>query len=347
MRLTDIGIRALPIPATGQKTYFDEALPGFGVRVSQGGSKSFVVMYGHKRQLKTLGRYPDKSLKEARKEAHVILGAGEVVLTPDEASAALGGYVEDFLAHCRKHNRDRTVRDYERHLRLHLPAKPTRERLAEKFLELSDRPGEYRHAFLTIRTYFNWCVSIGHIDRSPIEGMKLTISPQPRTRALSAEEIKTIWQYEDRPFTDVVKIMLLTGQRRGEITAIQPEWVGDDVVNLPASVTKNGRPHTFPIGAVAKELLAAAPFRYQGWSKAKARMDKATGVTGYTLHDLRRTFVTHHAAIGTPLHVAEKLVNHVSGTFGGVVSVYNQHKYLDEMKVAAQIYETYLVSLME
>ncbi|WP_417629027.1 Arm DNA-binding domain-containing protein [Pararhodobacter aggregans] len=78
MRLTDIGIRSLAIPAKGQKTYVDDTLPGFGVRVSQGGAKSFVVTYGARRQLKTLGRYPDKSLKDARNEARVILGSGQV-----------------------------------------------------------------------------------------------------------------------------------------------------------------------------------------------------------------------------------------------------------------------------
>ena len=67
--LTDIAIKALPIPTTGQKTYFDDQLPGFGVRVSQGGYRSFVVMFGPKRQLHTLGRYPTTSLKDARKGA--------------------------------------------------------------------------------------------------------------------------------------------------------------------------------------------------------------------------------------------------------------------------------------
>ncbi|MEH6728947.1 MAG: Arm DNA-binding domain-containing protein, partial [Hyphomicrobiales bacterium] len=69
MRLTDLSIRQLKAPDKGQKTYFDVGLPGFGVRVSQGGSKSFVVMYGQKRRLKTVGRYPHLSLADARREA--------------------------------------------------------------------------------------------------------------------------------------------------------------------------------------------------------------------------------------------------------------------------------------
>ena len=75
MHLTDITVRNLAIPLKGQKTYFDDALSGFGVRVSQTGRKSFVVMYGKARQLKTLGKYPDKTLKSAREEAKTFLAA--------------------------------------------------------------------------------------------------------------------------------------------------------------------------------------------------------------------------------------------------------------------------------
>jgi integrase len=346
MRLSDLAVKALPIPVSGQKTYFDEILPGFGVRVSQGGARSFVVMYGQKRQLKTIGRYPEKSLKEARKEAHLILGSGEVPKTLEDAVSALSEHVEDYLTHVRRNNRPRTASDYERHLKLHLPKSPTRENLAAKFLELADRPGEYRHAFLSLRTYFNWCVHVGHISQSPMQGMQLTVTPQPRTRVLTGPELKAIWNYEDRPFTDVVKLMILTGQRRSEITAVQPLWIDKDQVHLPTTITKNKHPHSFPIGPLAQEIFTRAPFSYQGWSKGKARMDKAVGVGGYTLHDLRRTFVSHHAAIGTPLHITEKLVNHISGSFGGIVSVYNQHKYVTEMREAALLFEKYVTKLV-
>lgn len=346
MRLTDIGIRSLAIPEKGQKTYVDDALPGFGVRVSQGGSKSFVVTYGAGRQRKTLGRYPDKSLKDARNEARVILGSGQVPKTPQDAISDLPGHVDDFLLFCRQKNRPRTVQDYERHLRLHLPRNPTREKLAEKFLELSNRPGEYRHAFLVIRTFLNWCVSVGYLERSPLEGLRLTVAPLPRSRVLSADELRAVWAHDDLPFTDVVKLMILTGQRRGEITAIKAQWVADNFVHLPPSVTKNKRPHSFPIGPMAKAILERVPFSYQGWSKGKARMDKVTGVDDYTLHDLRRTFVSHHAALGTPMHITEKMVNHVSGSFGGVVSVYNQHRYLDEMHTAALQYEAFIAKIV-
>ena len=87
MRLTDLLIKKIGSPERGQKTFYDDALPGFGVRVSQGGSKSFVVMYGKKRQLRTLGRYPDLSLADARKEAKRV--QGEVLQFPVNAAAKI------------------------------------------------------------------------------------------------------------------------------------------------------------------------------------------------------------------------------------------------------------------
>ncbi|MBI2718720.1 MAG: DUF4102 domain-containing protein [Rhizobiales bacterium] len=77
MRLTDLLIKSLKPPERGQKTYFDDSIKGFGIRVSMGGTKSFVLMYGKKRKLKTIGRYPALSLSEARTMAKQV--QGEVV----------------------------------------------------------------------------------------------------------------------------------------------------------------------------------------------------------------------------------------------------------------------------
>src|SRR4051812_44862798 len=87
MRLTDITIRSLPLPAKGQRTYFDDVLPNFGCRVSQGGTRSFVVQHGVDRQLVTIGRYhPDiLPLAKARAEAKRILA--ERILGKDRAKS--------------------------------------------------------------------------------------------------------------------------------------------------------------------------------------------------------------------------------------------------------------------
>lgn len=75
MRLTDLQIKKLSLEGgSKQKTYFDDSLKGFGLRVSVGGSKSFVVMYGKQRRLRTIGRYPEMTLAKAREKAKEVIG---------------------------------------------------------------------------------------------------------------------------------------------------------------------------------------------------------------------------------------------------------------------------------
>lgn len=83
---------------------------------------------------------------------------------------------------------------------------------------------------------------------------------------------------------------------------------------------------------------------FNGWGKAKDEFDKKCGVD-FRLHDLRRTFATNLAALGTPIQVTEKLLNHVSGSLGGIVAIYNRHAYIDEMRAAADAWEAKLSNL--
>ena len=82
-----------------------------------------------------------------------------------------------------------------------------------------------------------------------------------------------------------------------------------------------------------------------GFTRAKNRLDKLSGVTGWTLHDLRRTTATFLGKLDTPPHVIERVLNHVSGSFAGVAGVYNRHPYLDEMQKALQAWGSHLADL--
>ena len=118
MRLTDISVRTLPVPPKGQRTYYDDTLTCFGCRVSQGGTRSFVVMHGTDRQVITIGRYPVITLSDARKEAKRILA--ERTLGKHRAkSISFDAALALFLAACKQKNRSRTVADYTRLLKRH------------------------------------------------------------------------------------------------------------------------------------------------------------------------------------------------------------------------------------
>jgi integrase len=84
------------------------------------------------------------------------------------------------------------------------------------------------------------------------------------------------------------------------------------------------------------------------WAKGKRELDAkyAGQVAPYTLHDLRRTFATNLAALGTPPHITERLLNHVSGTISGVAEIYNRYAYMDEMRVAVRAWEKRLTGLL-
>jgi integrase len=75
-----------------------------------------------------------------------------------------------------------------------------------------------------------------------------------------------------------------------------------------------------------------------GFTRAKTRIDKVCGVTGWTLHDLRRSTATFLGKLKTPPHVIERILNHVSGSFAGVAGVYNRHPYFDEMSHALELW---------
>jgi len=372
MRLTDLSIRKLRSPDKGQKTYFDEILPGFGVRVSQGGSKSYVVMYGQNRRLKTIGRFADIKLSEARREAKKIQSDVSLTATSGEPAKKAIGFAAAlnlFLEESANRNRPRTTNDYRRLLTRHFHFdKPvdqiTRSEVMAVITKLGSTPSEQKHAFVAISTLMNWLIRQGIITQSPVPRMTLkTIS---RARILSVVELTNVFSAADRcpfPFGPIMRLLILTGQRRGEIGAFKWNWIDQEnrTVSLPSTITKNGRVHVFPFGDLVQEVFESLPRMddylfpsrnssgtiFNGWAKSKKRFDQQlVGVEPYTLHDLRRTFASTIAGQGTPIHVTEKLLNHVSGTISGVAAIYNRHSYMDEMREAITNYETYLANLV-
>jgi integrase len=174
---------------------------------------------------------------------------------------------------------------------------------------------------------------------------------------LSEAELAEVWHAAgENDHGRIVRLLILTGQRRGEIADLQWAEINERQIELPPQRTKNGLAHLVPISSEAAAVLAAAPRwqdrehvfgsgalrGFQGWSKAKAELDeriaegrKKAGSTEpmphWTLHDIRRSFVTHMGERGfADPHVIEAIVNHVSGAKGGVAGIYNKAQYLDD-----------------
>jgi integrase len=348
LRLTDLAIRKLPHSRT-QKIYFDDSLGGFGVRCSKK-TKSFVVKYGKERSFKTIGRFPDKSLSEARKEAKRILATHSSHLTTSSYEDALLSFLED----CEDRNRPSTVKGYRHYLGVYDCKKRvsdiTRKDIQDHLKRYSEKPSGYSHALTAFKIFFNWCLRQELAEKNPIAGER-SISILSRDRVLTTEEIIEVWAYEYPHFSTIIKLCFLTGQRRSEVAGIELEWIKDGVLTFPATFTKNKRRHSIPVSEQVLKLLEGAPFGqdskpWNGWSNGKRRIDKYVEMAHWTLHDLRRTFSTIHAEIGTPIHITERLLNHASGSTGGIVGIYNKYQYMDEMHEAQEKYEKVLMNIV-
>ena len=133
----------------------------------------------------------------------------------------------------------------------------------------------------------------------------------------------------------------------------------NDRINLPKEITKNNRAHTFPTANIAQEILRpwtatgkSILFRVEtkafgDWVRAKIGLDKASGGTNWTLHDLRRTFASNLAALGIRLEVIEKLLNHQTGSFRGVAGIYNRYDFFPEMEAAIKLWEARLTTILQ
>jgi integrase len=374
--LTDISLRALKVPPSGQITYLDKTLSGFGVRVSQGGTKTFVLVHGPTRQRTTIGRFPIISLSDARTRAKQLLAERTLGKTAP-ARVSFDEAKTRFLETREQKNRPRTVADYKRLLSRHFNfgrtqlSEITTSEIERRVRKLAHAPAEATHALVAAKTFFRWCVKRRYLQTSPCDGLDAPKTPEGRERVLTDEELRKVLSMatsEPFPFGPIVTLLILTGQRRGEIGALKWNYIDlqERVITLPASLTKNRRQHTFPYGKTIADLLAAAPKQgdylfpaarshvrdkpttvFNGWPKAKAALDaKLDGVAPWTLHDLRRTFSSNLAAIGVAPHVTERLLNHISGKISGVAAIYNRHSYMDEMRAAVTAWETRLADML-
>ncbi len=201
---------------------------------------------------------------------------------------------------------------------------------------------------------FRWALSRSYIDRDPCAGIAKPATEQKRDRVLSDGELARVWHAAEAmpyPFGPAVRLLILTGARRDEVGGMR--WtevdLAEKVWTLPGARAKNGVEHVIPLSDAAVGILESMPrigrrdgFVFpmtgltpiSGWSKAKAHLDKASGITGWTIHDLRRTFATGLAGLMVALPVDEKILNHISGSFGGVAGIYNRHAFANEKRDA-------------
>lgn len=316
---TDITIKNLPLPETGSKKLFDPSLPGFGIRLTAK-SRTFIVQYGPDRKVRTIGKYPQISLREARKAALAILDAPQ----PKNASQSLTDALRAFLDDCETRLRPASVRFYRTQLSGYTTWPKT-----------ETNP----HSIRALKVFANWCIDNGYRTDNPY--LRLKAPQQARDRVLTDTEVAALWHYNHEPFATIIKLLLLTGQRRNQIISFEPSWVQGDELHFPARIMKSKREHVIPITGYGIYLQ---PFRFSSWSKSKDRLDRKTGVTDWVLHDCRRYFSSTMARLGVPLHITEQILDHRS-TVSGVQAIYNRYQFIPEMREALIAYENHIANI--
>jgi integrase len=230
-------------------------------------------------------------------------------------------------------------------------------------IEQRGAPVAANKALKSIKMFLRWCVGRAVLDQSPAEGVPLPSKEVARDRVLDDEELARVILAVRQiagPYGGVVEFLALTGQRREEVAGLQ--WEELDLARriwtIPKSRTKNAKGHIVHLsdqsvavlkranqrGPLVFSLLGAKPF--QEFSRAKRRLDHLSGVTGWRLHDLRRTCVSGMARLGIAPHVADKILNHQSGTISGVAAVYQRHDFLAERQEALERWGIHLARIV-
>jgi integrase len=386
MKFTQRRIEALECRA-GKKDIlvFDDEQVGLGVRVTMGGGKSFLAQYrqaGEKRRV-PLGSCSAVSLADARTAARAIMG--EVARGADPAAERkeakqkakadaltledlIGQWDKLHLAGKRPKYAAAATSSLRRAFakQLYDPAAKLGRDAVVRILDGLAKDDKAAMASATARygsALFGWANRRGSLSANPFE--RVPTSPAVRRdRVLSDGEIRLIWAETEEPgtFNAIVRALLLTGQRREEVTSLT--WAEIDEAmsgwTLPGARTKNGKPHLVPLSEQMRALLRAQPRRegtelafpgetgvFSGWSKSKARLDGRSGVNGWTLHDLRRTVATGLQKLGVRLEVTEAILNHVSGSRAGIVGVYQHHDWAEEKRAALAAWGAQLAAIVE
>ena len=230
-------------------------------------------------------------------------------------------------------------------------------------------PYQAHNALGYIRRLYSWAIGTHEfgVEASPVERLSpkdLIGKREARDRTLSDDELRAVWNAAGQmgyPYGDIFRLLILTGQREREIADMRwPEVdIGKKLVTIPAARMKGDRAHEVPLAPEALALLSGLP-RFaggecvftttggakpvNGFSKAKARIDKLSEVAGWVIHDLRRTVRTHFSALPVEDLVRELVIAHAKP---GLHKVYDLHAYRDEKRRCLELWEKRLRSIIE
>lgn len=359
-------------PITGRLQVYDTVIPGFGLRITDRGVKTWFLMSrvpsGEQARF-TLGRMPAVGLAAARKAARkkleeIARGDDPRRLAEKEAARSRGtfGHVaDDFLERAAAQTKtyDETKRIIEKELRPRWKARPLAQITRHDIVGLLDRivdrgaPVMANRTLTVIKRIFAFAIDRSVVDASPCVKLKPPGGKErPRERVLDTDELVGLWNAFDPAalgmvFATFLRVVLLTAQRRSEVAGMR--WDDLDLADglWRMADTKAGRAHEVPLVPAVVDLLRAKPRHdgcafvfttngktpISGFSKLITSVSTTAEVTGWTIHDLRRTAASQMTALGVPADHVERVLGHV---LPGMRRVYVRHEFLPEKRAALE-----------
>ena len=355
-----------------------EVVKGFGARRQTDGIFYYLrFRLAGRQHIKSIGRHgspytPDTARTKAKEKLGKAAGGADPFAEEAKARVAetFGNEVKRYLERKKVAMKPRAFQEVDRHLSNH--AKPLhRSRLGEidrrtvavrlAEIEQASGPVARNRVRSSLSAFFAWAITEGFIELNPVAGTAKAEESGTRERVLTQAELAEVWAaLEDDQFGDIVRLLILTGQRREEIGSLRWNEVDFErgLIVLAPARTKNKRLHELPLSPLARAIIKRQPRRrdlvfgmgkggFSGWSDSKARLDqrmhvvrreadhKAKPMPDWHLHDLRRTAATVMAdKLGVLPHIIEAILNHVSGHRAGVAGIYNRARYEGEMREA-------------
>jgi integrase len=364
-------------PTATRQEIPDSLLPGLYLIVQPSGARSWAVRYRHNGRPRkhTLGPFPTIDLKSARSLGTKVLRAAAEGRDPtgerqEQRANSVEQVVAQFLVkHGQRRYRPRTFAEAQRLLQRNvvahwgrLPiASITRKQLRDMLEQLvaNDTPMLANRVHSITRKLFGWAVEQEIIEVSPFAGLKAPAEEKSRDRILSDPELRAVHLAAGQmgAYGVLVRLLILTGQRRGEIAGLTWSEIDLDkrLISLPRERVKNNRAHEIPLSPQAVALIEALPrlndhyvfsLPIGGFGKLKEQLDKLCGVENFTLHDLRRSTASGLARLGVNLPVIEKILNHTSGSFGGIVGVYQRFDFAEPKRRALEKWGAHVESIV-
>ena len=385
IRLTKSAVDSLLPSPESDVVYWDAGCPGFGVKITPKGRKVFIVLYrtgGADSKLRkyTIGPYGRVTLHQARVAAQRVFAAKLEGRDPaaekrEAKRRVVADRIEDLLETyiAQRLSQNRSGGKVARLLRREVGSAWVGRSIHEigkrdvvemiSAIEQRGAPAAANKTLKSLKTFLRWCVGRAVLDQSPAEGVPLPAREVARDRVLNDQELGQVILAARKiggSYGGIVELLALTGQRREEVARLRWEELdlAQRVWTLPKSRTKNAKAHVVHLSkqsiAVLRRLDQRGPYvfsplgnkPFQKFSKAKRLLDQLSGVTGWRLHDLRRTCVSGMAQLGVAPHVADKILNHQSGTISGVAAVYQRHEFIAERRAALDLWGSHVNELL-